>query len=85
MDRENKNNRSVFAIAAESSILNPSLNMQQSRIAKQIFVKESRPSINNDSKLFDPKLIIKKLGLARLRKMQALVRGFIVRRTVYPR
>ena len=27
---------------------------------------------------------MKKLGFARLRKMQALVRGFIVRRKVYP-
>lgn len=30
------------------------------------------------------KFIIKKLTLPRLRKMQALVRGFLVRRTVYP-
>jgi hypothetical protein len=36
-------------------------------------------------KVFDPKLLIKQLGLGRLRKMQALVRGFIARRTVYPR
>jgi hypothetical protein len=34
---------------------------------------------------FDPKQIVKKLGLARLRKMQALVRGFLVRRKVYPK
>lgn len=39
----------------------------------------------SQSNLFDPKAILKKLGLARLRKMQALVRGFIVRRTIYPK
>ena len=33
----------------------------------------------------DFKNLIKKLGLARLRKMQALVRGFLVRRTIYPK
>lgn len=41
--------------------------------------------IVENSLLFDPKQILKKLGLARLRKMQALIRGFIVRRTIYPK
>jgi hypothetical protein len=35
--------------------------------------------------LFDPKQILKKLGLGRLRKMQALARGFLVRRKIYPK
>jgi hypothetical protein len=41
--------------------------------------------IPTESVLFDPKQILKKLGLGRLRKMQALVRGFLVRRKIYPR
>ena len=39
----------------------------------------------SEAKPFNAKEIVKKLGFARLRKMQALVRGFIVRRTVYPK
>lgn len=35
--------------------------------------------------VYDLKSIIKKLGLARLRKMQGLVRGFLVRRKIYPK
>ena len=31
------------------------------------------------------KEIVKRLGLSRLRKMQALVRGFLVRRKIYPK
>jgi len=85
MERENKNSRSIFALAGESSISNPSIKIQQSRTTKQIVAIEPQTKIINNSKVFDPKLIIKKLGLGRLRKMQALVRGFIVRRTIYPR
>lgn len=44
-----------------------------------------RPIEGNLSKEFDSKALIKKLGLGRLRKMQALVRGFLVRRKIYPK
>lgn len=45
----------------------------------------SMSAVENASRVFDPKQIVKRLGLARLRKMQALVRGFLVRRTIYPK
>jgi hypothetical protein len=88
MDRESRSNRSLLALAGERS-----LNNNPSSTYIKPYIKQNRPApvsplkLNHSSSstLFDPKQIIKKLGLGRLRKMQALVRGFLVRRTVYPR
>ena len=54
-------------------------------INKEVSMFPTSLNLQSKSILFDPKSIVKKLGLARLRKMQALVRGFLVRRTIYPR
>ena len=68
-----------------------SLNSNPSNNYIQTSLKQTKPAPvsplefnQSPSTLFDPKQIIKKLGLGRLRKMQALVRGFLVRRTLYP-
>lgn len=54
-------------------------------INKEVSMFPTSLNLQSKSILFDPKSIIKKLGLARLRKMQALVRGFLVRRKIYPK
>lgn len=91
------NNRSLLAIAGEQSLFASQSNetflnkfsspskmhntVRPEGVPSDLVLKDNLST----SKVFDPKQIIKKLGLARLRKMQALVRGFIVRRTIYPR
>lgn len=91
MDRDIKYNRSLLAMAGENSLLGnnssrsikPVPYMQPKQ--RPVAVSPSALSIEHPPVFFDPKQIIKKLGLGRLRKMQALVRGFLVRRQVYPR
>jgi len=97
MDRDTKNNRSLLAMAGEHSLLHNNSNpiFKTSANNKKdsnnfSLISPTKLPINsaansNQIILFDAKQILKKLGLNRLRKMQALVRGFLVRRTVYPR
>lgn len=92
MERENKNNRSLLALAGQQSLSgnqNGGIPLRTEQKNKKLELSRSimvNPSyINLQNRAFDQKDIIKKLGLARLRKMQALVRGFITRRTIYPK
>lgn len=98
MDRKNANNRSLLAMAGEQSLISSQSNelfINKSKYSKKQHNKDRDEEMllgstiknvgENNSKVFDTKQIIKKLGLARLRKMQALVRGFLVRRTIYPK
>lgn len=89
MDRESKNNRSLLAMAGENSLLanssKHSIKPAPYYKPKEKYTPPSPIKLEPTPPLFDPKQIIKKLGLGRLRKMQALVRGFLVRRQVYPR
>jgi hypothetical protein len=71
-------NRSLLSLAGEQSL---GLNIQSKIQAK----KNEKDEQNDILGEFDTKKILKKLTLPRLRKMQALIRGFIVRRTIYPR
>lgn len=62
--------------------------MERGNSNRSVLARAGEQSLNKNvrsSTVFDPKQIIKKLGLGRLRKMQALVRGFLVRRQIYPR
>jgi hypothetical protein len=68
-----------------NSYIKPPLTPTRIRRIKEYLPSPSPPPISPEKAPFDPKQIIKKLGLGRLRKMQALVRGFLVRRQVYPR
>ena len=62
------------------------MNSKQSP-TKSVFVMAGSRSLTNSmpqTPSFDTKKLMMKLTLPRLRKMQALVRGFLVRRKVYP-
>ena len=71
MENKVKNNRSLLSIAGQS-IINHHNQYQNNKII-------------NETQHVSLKPIILKLGLHRLRKMQALVRGFLVRRKIYPK
>ena len=82
-------NRSLLALAAERSLnpqyTSPQLTSNQPYRPPRAYL----PVHSQELKIsrtghFDTKALIKKLGLARLRKMQALVRGFLTRRLIYP-
>jgi hypothetical protein len=76
---------SIVSKSSKQSFKPPPSTFKQ-QISKEISLFPTAIKIEqSQSNIFDPKQILKKLGLARLRKMQALVRGFLVRRTVYPK
>lgn len=79
--------RSLTANSSNSYIKPPVSPIRLNRPKEYLLPSPSQQvmAVSPEMAPFDAKQIIKKLGLGRLRKMQALVRGFLVRRQVYPR
>lgn len=81
MSIEEKSNRSLLARAAQRSLDN---NMPPTYITNLEAGSRSPLAAKDKERDGPTRKIMMKLTLPRLRKMQALVRGFLTRRKIYP-
>ena len=82
------NNRSLLALAGQHTLggsHSAVLPTKQNQPYPQPYMAIQAHPLKISRPAFDTKTLIKRLGLNRLRKMQALVRGFLIRRLVYPK
>lgn len=77
MNYKDASNRSLLAVAGSRSLNNDYSPINPKKTSEN-------PLKNTIAMDKQTKKLMMKLTLPRLRKMQALVRGFLVRRTIYP-